>query len=375
MLAVILKILSVIGIILLCLLGVLLAAVLLVLFFPIVYRVKASKTTDSYDVSATVRWLFGLVNVKCRLPEPGNITAKVLFFKVFEMYPIKNNPESVKKQTKSRNTTVEQINNTEEKQETYKGEAYKEKTDNQKTDNQNNATERADNEKNNEIKTDNEETDKDKSDIKSSKTETDKTVEYGNNITDSAPNQENNTGESGTDNAEKTDETCSDRKGVFEKLYSKLSDKYEKTVYTIRNFYDKIKNISDEASFYKELLEEENTKELIRHVFNRIGRILKSIRPGKLKADITFGAATPDVTGYVYGIYAMFSSVLGRNFNLNPDFTENILEGNLYAAGHITVFVILINVLSVIFDKKLKILRRKLKRHSAKKKHAEQKAA
>jgi hypothetical protein len=375
MLAVILKILSVIGIILLCLLGVLLAAVLLVLFFPIVYRVKASKTTDSYDVSATVRWLFGLVNVKCRLPEPGNITAKVLFFKVFEMYPIKNNPESVKKQTKSRNNTVEQINNTEEKQETYKGEAYKEKTDNQKTDNQNNATERADNEKNNEIKTDNEETDKDKSDIKSSKTETDKTVEYGNNITDSAPNQKNNTGESGTDNAEKTDETCSDRKGVFEKLYSKLSDKYEKTVYTIRNFYDKIKNISDEASFYKELLEEENTKELIRHVFNRIGRILKSIRPGKLKADITFGAATPDVTGYVYGIYAMFSSVLGRNFNLNPDFTENILEGNLYAAGHITVFVILINVLSVIFDKKLKILRRKLKRHSAKKKHAEQKAA
>jgi hypothetical protein len=333
MLAVILKILSVIGIILLCLLGVMLTAVLLVLFFPIAYRIKASKTSDSYDVSASVRWLFGLVRVKCRLPEPGNITAKVLFFKVFEMYPIKNNSESVKKTTESRNTSLEQTNV-----------EKKEKTDKK------------------------EETDKEKSYKKA----TDKTVESGNNITDNAQetiksdnNQSDDSKSGDTQTSEPHDET----------LFSKLSSKYEKTVYTIRNFYDKIKNISDEANFYKELLEDDNTKELIRHLFNRIGRILKSIRPKKLKADITFGAKTPDVTGYVYGIYAIFSSALGKNFYLNPDFTETILEGNLYAAGNIAVFTIMINALSVLLDKKLKILKRKLKKHSAKKKRAEMKAA
>ncbi|MDE6700476.1 MAG: DUF2953 domain-containing protein, partial [Acetatifactor sp.] len=94
----------------------------------------------------------------------------------------------------------------------------------------------------------------------------------------------------------------------------------------------------------------------------RLGRILKSIRPRKLRADIRFGTGSPDTTGYAFGIYGMFCSWLGKQVVLTPDFERAVLVGELDAAGHITVFKLLWHGLILVTDRRIRALMDKLER-------------
>ncbi len=180
-------------------------------------------------------------------------------------------------------------------------------------------------------------------------------------ISETAPLKELNETEdaaetSGTETSEVKPET------LKEKLYAK----YEKIKYTLKSIYDKIKHILENISFYKELLQDTENQSLISHGWKRLKRIFRSIRPRKLEADVIFGAASPDNTGYVYGIYGMLMPKLGKQVILTPDFTRQILEGRIIAAGHITIFTLLRHVLAVLFDKRLWLLKRKLDAHKKK---------
>lgn len=137
---------------------------------------------------------------------------------------------------------------------------------------------------------------------------------------------------------------------------------FEKLQYTFRNLCDKIKDIRENTAYYREILLCEDTKGLLNHAFLRLGKILKSIRPRKLKADVRFGTGSPDTTGYAFAIYGVLCPYLGRQVLVVPDFERAVLEGEFYAAGHITVFRLLWNGLMLVFDKRLQELRVKLKR-------------
>lgn len=149
-------------------------------------------------------------------------------------------------------------------------------------------------------------------------------------------------------------------------LRDKLFAKYEKIKYTIQTFCDKIKHIWENLDFYKKLLEDEETKLLFSHVCKRLGRVLSHIRPKRIKANVVFGAESPDTTGYVYGIYCMFSPKLGKDVCVVPDFEKKILQGTVCLTGYITIFKLLVNALAVLFDKRLQLFIKRLKKHSAK---------
>ena len=72
------------GILLLVLLGIALAVILLVLFFPLCYKASGQKSAEEVRFSAKIRWLFGLVRISYDYPEPGKLLAKVLFFTVYD---------------------------------------------------------------------------------------------------------------------------------------------------------------------------------------------------------------------------------------------------------------------------------------------------
>ena len=137
--------------------------------------------------------------------------------------------------------------------------------------------------------------------------------------------------------------------------------KIKKIKYTICSIYDKIKNIWENISYYVELLREEETRQLFSHVVFRLGKILKSIRPRRIRGQLLFGTGSPDTTGYAYGVYGMLSPFLGCRLLVTPDFTRAVLEGDIAVAGHITVFTILWNGLKVLLDKKFRRFVQKMK--------------
>lgn len=84
MLGIIIKILSIIGIILLILLATVIALFLLVLLFPVSYEASGEKSKDAMRASVKARWLFGILRARYDYPEPGRFVVKLLWINILD---------------------------------------------------------------------------------------------------------------------------------------------------------------------------------------------------------------------------------------------------------------------------------------------------
>ncbi len=306
MLTILLKILSIFGILLLAILAVLLVLILAVLFVPVTYKISASRSAadDGGGVltraAVKIGWFLNILRLRFVYPEPGKVVVKFLFFTIFSSGSDRAQEDGQTSNKTSRKTAPKAA------EKTLSAAADK-------------VTGTVDDDTTNTVDDD---------------------------ITGAA--DDNQTG-AATDKTANQD--VPEKKGFVKKIQ-----------YTFRSTYDKIKNIRENIAYYKEVLSCDDTKELLNYAFARIGKILKSIRPRKLRADIRFGTGSPDTTGYIYGIYGMLCSCLGKNVLLTPDFERAVLEGRFYAAGHITIIKLLWHGLPVVFDSRLKKLIDKLKK-------------
>lgn len=309
MAAIFIKIISILGIVLLSLLGVILAAVLLILFLPVHYKATGKKQGKDIFFSFRASWLFRLLQVRFVYPESGQLSATFLGFPVYQknLFSKTTDEHSTEKAGKQTTEENEETIVTEKEQPIAKAEDVSCKT--------------ADQEKKSE---------------KSNKETKDK------------------------DSVEKAEGTAQKNDAA--------NDSEDNTVSKIQKIIVKIKKLLSELDFYKTLLQDEETKALFAHAFKRLGLICRHVRPRKIKADILFGTGSPDTTGYVFGIYGMLMPHLGKNVYVTPDFTQQILQGEFYLKGHITVFTVLINSLKLLLDKKLRIFINRIKRHQNKSK-------
>ena len=307
MLDVVLQILSVLGIILLGLLGLLLAVILLVLFCPITYRIFGENEGKDLSLNAKANWLFGLIRVRYVYPDPGKLTVKALWFTVFDSDEAEDDQEQHGARRKNTSefetggkTQAESGEKKIKEQEEVKGQ-------------------------------------------------------------DAARDEEEPVEIPNTENFSESKDSKEEEKQSDPKKKFRISEKIEKIKYTFRGIYDKIKKIWQNINYYVELLQDRETRLLFLHVKSRVWKILKSIRPRKLKAQILFGTGSPDTTGYAYGIYGMLLPLLGPDVLVTPDFCQAVFKGSFYAAGHITIVVLLWHAIRVLMDKRLRQFRDRLK--------------
>lgn len=325
MLDIILKIITIIGVILLILLLVFLILLLLVLFMPMVYKIFGKKNPEETTVRIKANWLFGLLRIRYSYPEPGNVIVKVLWITVYNSSKAHNAKEHAKSKENPKSEADKRVSTT----------AASER---QPEENLSKANDVTDSER---------------------KFERIELSEIDGIATEKLSDQ----GAPGT-TSEKDSHIDMDGKDYERKtILDRILSKFEKIKYTFIKLYDKIKHIIENISFYKELFQDSQTQELLHHGMFRIGRVLKSIRPRTLKGNILFGTGSPDTTGYAFGIYSMASVWLGNAICVTPDFTQAILEGEIYAAGHITVFQLLWHSIRVLLDKRLRLLIHRIKTH------------
>lgn len=369
MMGIILKILSIIGILLLILVGTLLTVLLLVLFVPLTYKACGSMDGGGRELKARVRWLFGLLRADYRYPEPGRFTVKLLWKTLYD----------------SGQGSAEGGN---------EGRGRRGKKDGGKKDSGKKDKGRGDGQADG------------KQDgagaagspgqvrngagaaglpgqvrdgagagspgrVQGSAGSSGMPEATGTGAADSgasesgtAPSRNAGSGAGGSEGTAVHEGTEALNSGTDEadaSVGQELQDKFEKIRYTIRDKYDKIKKIWENISYYTELLREDNTRALWGHVKMRLRKILRSVRPQHVEADILFGAASPDATGYAFGVYGMLSPYLGTKVCLTPDFTQAILKGRFALSGHVTVAVILWNALKVALDRRLRLFMKRMK--------------
>lgn len=292
--SVVLKILSILGIILLVLLGIALTAVLLVLFMPVVYRGSGSAHADGYRAGFRFRWLFGLVRGEFTYPEGGALRIKALWMTLYDSGGKKRDSGQI---SKSVTETGSEAVKTSDAAETSQ--------DMEKT---------------------------------ADAAEASQDVEKAADVAETPSDVTGKTDDTeASQDAAKPSQSRAEEQEPSEGLSAKLSA------------------LKKKLQPYLEIVRDEDNQALVRHVLGRLGRILKSIRPRVLRIEALVGLGEPDTTGYVYGACCAVKPFLGRKCRIaiTPDFEQKILEGEVFLRGHITGVVLLHHIIRIILDKRL----------------------
>lgn len=314
--SVVLKILSILGIILLCLLAIVLTAALLVLLCPTVYRGKGTARPGEYRAWFRFRWLFGLVRGSYEYPEDGRLRIKVLWKTVYDSGG-KSTARALTEQSPPEPQTGNESCEEQSPEPQTEGENH---TDHSPRPQAGNGS-------------------------------------YGGQSPEPQPEGENR-GESRTMN-ESREEQSTEPQPEGEGH----ADRSPEQQPTAADSQEQSSALKEQLRFWLGLVRDEDNQELVKYGLERLGRILKSIRPRYLRAEAVAGLGEPDLTGYAYGVYWAVKPFLGKKcrVQVTPDFERRILEGEAVMGGRIMAAVILYHVCGVLLDRRLRQLLDQLK--------------
>ncbi len=321
--AILLKVLSIIGIVIACIIGAVLVLLLLVLLCPICYRVKGNAHDGKITAKVRLHYLFGLIRAGYDYPEPGNIYARIAWYHLYDSKePKADNKDDIKDAHKR--------DNKKDRKEDQKDEIKKEEVIDTDDLPDNTLTEINVDEIPDEVK--------------------EETVVSEEPVNVSEP--------AGGPKTEK--KSIKDKKKILNPLFY-IKKAWEDFKYKV---IAKAKMIYKDVSFYKKLLLHEDTQGLLKLVKRNLIRILKQMRPKYGHADIEYGMDSPDTTAYIFGAYSVVFAKKLKKYVLKPNFEEKMLEGDLEVGGFFNLFGIVIFALPVVFSRKLRKLRARLERHS-----------
>ena len=319
---------AIVGKILLGILLFILILLLLILFLPICYRVKGKIDAEGKSLNAKVSWFFGLIRLRFDYPEPARPILKLAFFTLTG----KEEKESNEKQEESGKEDRPE----ESGKEDVPGKEAEESLDKL--------------EENPEKPVVSEE---------ETKLEQDKAEELSAEESEESPTEssvESDEARNDNDESESPEE-----KKKAKKLPKVRKSKEEKESEKARK-KEKFQKLLDDVKYYKALWEEKDTQPFVKDALARVLHVLKNLLPKKIRGRILFGAASPDVTGYVYGVYCVLKTMYPKRFSLEvtPDFERKVLEADLLIKGRFMVITLLIDALRIFFDKRFRALRQKI---------------
>ena len=321
MLHIILLILKIIGIILLCVVGILLLVTACVMFVPVRYRIRLTREEGDDKppvvVYAKVTWLLHLVNVLVRYPAELIVRARILVFTLFRI---------PKKEKKAGRKAAKEKKKTGKKSEKEK-----------KQENENAST----------------------------------ISEEGEGLGSSVVTKEDTLHEeSGEDsgqckeNQEEAKEKVSlsaKIRQVFTKIrqtIEKIKEFFQNIQYTISKFCDKIRAVSDNIQYYREVLESDSFRQSATLCKRELVWVLKKLKPDKFEADFIVGMEDPAATGEILAICGMLYPLIGQHIQVVGDFDceKTHIEGQLYIRGRIRVITFIRTAVRIYFNKDIKEL-------------------
>ena len=137
----------------------------------------------------------------------------------------------------------------------------------------------------------------------------------------------------------------------------------EKILYTRQKIYDKINEIIKKIKFilaniqkYMDIIQSKEFKNIFALCKDSMFRMLRMVKPRKLKIKGIFGLGSPDQTGYVCALIGVISPYYKKQIQLMPDFENFILNGNILIKGRVYGIVFMIIGLKFLVNKNLRKL-------------------
>lgn len=153
------------------------------------------------------------------------------------------------------------------------------------------------------------------------------------------------------------------RETVFGKKASPLEEKSvfgKRIVEFLKKCYNKCKCVIGKIQRFTEKMEAVGELFSDEEILDAVHRIKKygvdGVRlliPQKINGSIEFGTTDPALTGKILGYLAMMMPIYTEHLNITPDFTQEILKGNVMIRGRIRRYKILMLLWKVYKDKDL----------------------
>ena len=150
-----------------------------------------------------------------------------------------------------------------------------------------------------------------------------------------------------TDNIAVAEEKINANATKAEKSVSEDEDTNATNAYSDNKGKEKIKRLTGKIK------KDDSCKEALNKIKTELINLLKAIMPYKLYLKAEFSTGSPDKTGMVLGILAMFPIGYRNKWKIRPDFEreEIYIDSEFDIKGHIFLYKILVIAIRVLVDK------------------------
>ncbi|MCI6977555.1 MAG: hypothetical protein MR930_02870 [Lachnospiraceae bacterium] len=296
-----LLILKIIGIILLSIISLLLIIIALILFVPIRYRIIANKFEDS-DFYAEIKltWLLHFINILIKYTDDLYYRVRVI------LIPIKKSDNLKKHKNNSKKTEPDP-------------------NDTKSIDERENISDKSVNE------------DISDNEISKNKEEIVSTSDLDENDDDNIKFDEN--------------------KGIIYKIRFVLT-KFFEFLFNIKEklneAYNTVVNIVKDIDYYINALKDERNKKVISLCLSQASSIINNIKPKVFNGNLTIGIDDPYTMGQILSIYGILFPIIHDKITINPVYDKEVIEGDLYIKGRISVFVLIRAAIKIYFNRDYK---------------------
>ncbi|MET3739638.1 DUF2953 domain-containing protein [Faecalicatena orotica] len=141
---------------------------------------------------------------------------------------------------------------------------------------------------------------------------------------------------------------------LFRGFTEKVKKLYEKLKYTFLKICDTMKTTSDKKDKLILFITDEVHKSALGAVLVEVRRLLRFLKPKKLKADVHFGFEDPYYTGQVLAVLSVIYPFLGDHVDIEPDFEQKVLEGSIMISGKVRVLYMIIMLWNLVWNKNVR---------------------
>lgn len=141
---------------------------------------------------------------------------------------------------------------------------------------------------------------------------------------------------------------------IYQKIKNKIISIKNKIIYRFKSICGKIRKTISKIKDFKEFINDEHTKRVFVLVKGELFKLIKYIRPRKVKGYLKFGFADPSTTGKALGIYFAIMKKSPKKFSINPDFENKIFETDLFLKGRIRLYYVIYILIKIYLNKDFK---------------------
>ena len=134
----------------------------------------------------------------------------------------------------------------------------------------------------------------------------------------------------------------------IEKIRNRILTAKEQAKKTIRS----ITKSKETLKRYLDFLRSDLSREVYQILKNHLFYLLRHIRPHKIKGYVHYGFGDPALTGEFTGILYLILPAKCEELDLEPDFEDQVCEGEVLALGHIRICHLALTGAKIFFDKK-----------------------